>query len=296
MSIQAHLGRVGPACAALVAFSLAAVARPALADDKLPAALSPYPSADQIPLCAPGSQEQAARDEAVVKAADDALAKDGFVALKDHIPALQAVLAHAPRTLNKVERCGDALIVHVTSQKESLFALSAYMIGASTAPKGVKRTITDYSPYPRAAFLIGTAYDEFGQLDQALPVLMRGLELDPTEPKLTTEAALALDHAGRFAEALALCDRTLAQNGFLEDVDKARLYRGRGFALGELHRWDEAEASYRKSLDIAPGNTTALNELQYIAEQRKGAPPAAVQLLNSDTGKPVDPHPPGPHH
>lgn len=47
--------------------------------------------------------------------------------------------------------------------------------------------------------------------------------------------------------------------------NKAAALRGLGFILIESGKLDRAEALYRESLEIDPGNKTAINELKYIA-------------------------------
>jgi Flp pilus assembly protein TadD len=44
--------------------------------------------------------------------------------------------------------------------------------------------------------------------------------------------------------------------------------RGKGFALIELQRLDEAEVAFKSSLEIEPNNKLALNELGYIKRLR----------------------------
>lgn len=42
-----------------------------------------------------------------------------------------------------------------------------------------------------------------------------------------------------------------------------------GYALSEMGRLDEAEANYRECLKIDPKDKGAMNELLYIAQQRR---------------------------
>jgi tetratricopeptide (TPR) repeat protein len=56
--------------------------------------------------------------------------------------------------------------------------------------------------------------------------------------------------------------------------------RGCGFVLAELGRLEEAAAAYRSSLEFAPGNPIALDELEYIEHLQTGgnaAPGRAVE-------------------
>ena len=60
------------------------------------------------------------------------------------------------------------------------------------------------------------------------------------------------------------------------------MLRGRGLALTELKRLDEAEAAYRDALALEPGNALATSELQYIA----GASATSPVLLLPNAPKP----------
>jgi tetratricopeptide (TPR) repeat protein len=279
MTIQLRLGLIALGCAAAVSLGAA----PALAADL-------YPLGGDLPVCEPGSAERMARDTQALKAIDADAGQRGFAALKAHLPELEAMLAHAPKVLNKVERCGDKIVVHTNSPNESLLAMMFYSVHAKDLPAGVNGASAVYSPYPHAAFFIGAYYDEYSQWDRALPPMMRGLQGDPTDPVLTTEAALPLEQMHRPAEALALCDRTLQGNALMDAKDKARVQRCRGYALAELRRFDEAEAAYHASLDIDPGNRVALGELTHIADMRQGGPGGVRQTVNSATGQPSPPH------
>jgi Flp pilus assembly protein TadD len=66
-----------------------------------------------------------------------------------------------------------------------------------------------------------------------------------------------------------------------KDDQRAVMLRGRGFALIELGRLDEAEKAYRDSLNSEPNNARALNELTYIGRLRAGGPTAPSALSTS---------------
>jgi tetratricopeptide (TPR) repeat protein len=96
-------------------------------------------------------------------------------------------------------------------------------------------------------------------------------------PALLGERDAALAALHRPADALADSDEGLRLPQ-LTDSHRARFLRGRGFALTELNRLDEAEAAYNDSLKIDPNNPIALRELQYIAGLRAGRPRTATEL------------------
>ena len=266
-------------------------ALPAWAADPRPASFDDLPPAANLPPCAPGSAEQTKKDLALLQPIIADANQRGFAALKEKRAVLEEILSHAPASMNKVEICDGQIVVHVRTPSESLSAMMYYATQAPSYPKGVAGSVAVYSPYATAAFLVGTSYDEDRQWDKAYAALKRGLDVDPLVPSLTTEAALALEELHRAPDALVLCERTLRDNRLLETGDKARLMRCRGYALVELHRFDEAEAAYKDSLTLDPGNRIALSELKEIDEMRKtGKPTTPRTLYNSGTQEP-SPHP-----
>ncbi len=52
---------------------------------------------------------------------------------------------------------------------------------------------------------------------------------------------------------------------------ESRAWRGVGYSLIELRRWDEAEAVFQESLKLEPNNRSALDELAYIRRHRDDA-------------------------
>jgi tetratricopeptide (TPR) repeat protein len=261
---RTHLAGLGLAAA----LALASITAPALAAENALAA---------PPACEPSDPDQVAKDQKVV---DDALRTfdtGGFAALRALLPDLQTVVGHAPRSLHKIETCDGRIIIHAGSMADYL-TLSAAYPGQTTE----WRT----SPYPRAALLAGSVLVEYRDYPRAVKVLMIGVSLSPDDGMLVGEAAGALNMSGRFNEALALVERTLADYPDLPATDKARLLRAKGFAFGEMKRFDEAEAAYNESLRYEPGNPVAQNELRYIASQRQGAPPTEAVPVNPNTGEP----------
>jgi tetratricopeptide (TPR) repeat protein len=248
--------------------------------------LAALPPVDQAPPCDPSAEQQAKDEALLVSALQTFHDGGGFASLKARLPELKEAFSHAPAKPRIAEVCGEEIVVHVESPRDVLYAMTFY---ATKFKDGgaVKRAVARPSPYPLLGLEIGATYDEYEQWDQSLPFLMRAHELEPTNPIVTTEAALVLVHAHRAAESLAICDETLKDNDELKDGDKARLMRCRGFALEEMKRWDDATAAYKASLLFAPGNPTAQNELAYIRSQKSGLPPQKIQTVNSVTGEAV---------
>jgi tetratricopeptide (TPR) repeat protein len=147
--------------------------------------------------------------------------------------------------------------------------------------KGTERKIRWVkNAYPRAYFYLGFICVKTKQYKQALEYLEQGQALEPTNPKFSFEKAQALVHSGEKEQALALYQAVHEVGPHVSARDLAIAHRGRGFALIELNRLDEAEAAFKSSLEIEPNSSIAMGELQYIARLRKGEralPGKAVQ-------------------
>jgi Flp pilus assembly protein TadD len=133
--------------------------------------------------------------------------------------------------------------------------------------------------------ILGSYYVEMRRPNDALRVLEAGLALPPAVPgvprsmvpMLSVERANALGLAGRWQDALVAWERALKLPE-LSDPIKARMLRGRGVALIELKRLNEAEQSFRSALVLEPGSANAQNELAYIAALRAGRPATKPDL------------------
>jgi tetratricopeptide (TPR) repeat protein len=232
---------------------------------------------------------------------DDGTNGGGFDMLKQRLPQLEAALAHAPARLNRMELCGDKLVVYVDGPADAaagLIMAQVVMSHPDVLAKGLhgrpapKSAVAVRSPYVFLSFYVGTTYNELHQFDRAIPALEKGLALAPNNPILVNEASMALIYLRRVPEAVDLCDRALASGAPMADRDRARLYRTRGFALGELKRYGDAKASYEVSLKYDPGNGGALNEIRYYEGLIAGAPPTPVEMTTSDKFRKKDAPPP----
>ena len=112
------------------------------------------------------------------------------------------------------------------------------------------------------------------------------MQLGATVPFLISEKGAALNNLKRFDEAVADYDLGLTITGLPAD-ERARLQRGRGYALTEMRRLDDAEAAYQAALRLEPGDTRSLNELKYIAGLRAGQPAAPGGLSTQPPAAPA---------
>lgn len=196
------------------------------------------------------------KDQAIVEDAMQSLNHSGYRDIARHVPDLRQVLDHAP----------------TPDQARQLVG------GDEARALGVRRV------YSRAALILGEYDNEIGKFDEAEAYLDRGLAIDPADAALITEKGAALVARHRWDEALAVYTAGLGQHE-LSPTDQARMLRGQGFALTELKRYDDAEAAYKKSLELEPGHGGAQQELLYIARMRQGAAPEEGGLITVDKSR-----------
>ncbi len=212
--------------------------------------------------------------EAVVRATDADIAKGGIQAIRSHVPELETALASGRQAFEP-----NSGVVLTDGPAETLAAL----VGASASGRQVAAL---RNPYPAVGFFLGTYYNETGRPDEALRALDAGLKLSPlpgadlgdSVPLLLAEPGAALSALKRYSDSLANFDRALQIKNLKSDA-RAVMQRGRGFALIELGRLDEAEQAYRDSLATEPNNPRAQQELSYIARLRAGGPMAPAGLI-----------------
>jgi tetratricopeptide (TPR) repeat protein len=271
------------ACIATVTFVIALIALPAAAnaDDTAPS----------------GGAQPWEQSQALLKEVQQAVQAGGIRAIESRAAEMEKALAAAQLTY----QIGDTTYVLTDGIAEAIVAMA--MVTSDKA-KGGRKVVALDNPYPGIALYLGSYYDEIGKPDQGVRVLdvglsqaaVSGLELGESRPMLLTEKGEALVALKRAADALAVFEEGLKIDD-LEPHIHAHLYRGRGFALTELGRLDEAEEAYRASLRLEPDNSTGLHELAYIAGLRKGGNSTlpALQPLQLPSPATTSPPPPTPH-
>ncbi len=224
----------------------------------------------------------------------------GIFAVKAHSDQMEQALAAAPAQLVTTAPDGSETVL-ADGLAEALIASATLAKAKPTAP--VKISTFD-NPYPLIALYLGSYYNEIEKPDDALRVLnaglaasvVTGIDVGAHRPLLLTERGAAFAALKRWQDSLDSEDEALKEGADLAPSMIAHIQRGRGFALTELGRLDDAEAAYRESLKLQPGDQRAASELQYIARLRAGAPPTKPYLApvqpQSDTPPPdaTQPH------
>lgn len=152
------------------------------------------------------------------------------------------------------------------SQTETI----AQMAGAAVAKQDAVALVTSWCD---ALFIKGYALADLKRFAEARPLLERAVAMAPLHAHFLNELGYvyqqqrdwqrSYDTYVRARDATAFSDKGRTAR------EKARALRGMGFALIELGKWDEAEALFNESLVLEPDNPNALNELRYIAQQRR---------------------------
>lgn len=127
--------------------------------------------------------------------------------------------------------------------------------------------------YPRAHYYLGYILIHRKQFKAALPYLSAGNLLEPTNPAIIFELANAHIALGNSVQAIDLFNKINKESEYVSGKDYARSLRGKGIALIDRGKLDEAENALLGSLKGDPGNQLASNELVYISQLRKGRVP-----------------------
>lgn len=109
-----------------------------------------------------------------------------------------------------------------------------------------------------ARYLAQVASDsiEAQNLDRAIQLLHRALDLDPHFPEALGNLGVALQKKGRLEEAIATYEKVLKRK-----PDFPPILNNLGTALREKGRLEEAIATYQKALQLEPNSSAALNNL-----------------------------------
>jgi len=145
---------------------------------------------------------------------------------------------------------------------------------AAVGAKSGKDTVVVGPEWGKANFVKGFALIDLGRSDQARKFLERAVELSPFNAQFLGELGEWHKARREWPQAYDLFQRGEAVASMMPSEDSHKYFlrralRGQGFVLIEQGRLDEAEALFKRCLEIDPEDDRAKSELNYIADQRK---------------------------
>jgi tetratricopeptide (TPR) repeat protein len=145
------------------------------------------------------------------------------------------------------------------------------MVLATAASNKQDAEITD-SSWCEAHFLRGFALINLKRSAEAGMALQKAAEMAPLNAHYVNEYAEWHKASRNWQQAIDMFRKAMSLTEFApadyQDQFRARSLRGVGFSLIELGNLDDAEAAFKESLTLQPGNTVALAELEYIGQLR----------------------------
>ena len=147
----------------------------------------------------------------------------------------------------------------------------AYLV-QSTAAK--KNAVVVGTVWCDAYFLRAYGLTELGRTAEARQSLEKAIAMAPRNSQYISELSNLYSRDKKWDEAIAGYDTAarLARESSppaSRNGDLGRALRGKGYALVELGRLDEAEAIYRQCLEIDAADKAAQRELQYVQTRRE---------------------------
>ncbi|QWT18861.1 tetratricopeptide repeat protein [Bacillus sp. NP157] len=121
----------------------------------------------------------------------------------------------------------------------------------------------------------GYAYAEMARYPEAEAELKKALALSPNDAQFQGELAYVYQTEHRTQESLALYTSMVDNVPLMDDWPDAmkneftcKAWRGQGYDLAELGRFDDAEKAYRECLKVIPNEPKSEAELGWIATQK----------------------------
>ncbi len=227
------------------------------------------------------STEQITNDDAAkLEEAVKAIAESNFS--KAH-RLLEEIIANTPADYQHVKEGNDGgLTIQFWSQADFIH----YVAWMQEHPP-VRGIVWEANIYPRAHHYMGFLFVKMSRFIEAITYLRKGLELEPTSPMIQFELAQALIRSGDAAGGLAIYESVKEPGFFVSRQMLAMGYRGRGFALIEMEKLDDAEAALKKSLEIEPGHPVAVHELEFIADLRENGGQVRTESVESQVDSPL---------
>lgn len=193
--------------------------------------------------------------------------------------AAQLVRNHQPQaaidTLAPVPAAYDADHARETRRIYCGMSVQEAILYAGMAAKDKTSAVILPPGYCTALYLKGYALVDLDRVAEAKAIYERLLTLAPMYAQYQTEYGQLIRLEKDWPRMLAICtkagDAAKIADPAIRPMQQGAALRCQGYALIELHRYDEAEQWYRDALAINPKDAVAQHELGYIAQQRAKA-------------------------
>ncbi len=156
--------------------------------------------------------------------------------------------------------------------KQKLCKVEDYETAAYATLPGGKNAVLVEGGWCIALWAKGFAMIDLKQLDGSVLFLERAVTMAPLHPHYLSELGYAYQAQKQWQKSYDLyaraADAAKREGGERQKKSLRRAWFGMAYDLVELGRLDEAEAVYRKCLELTPDDKQVKDELQYVIEQR----------------------------
>ncbi|WP_294309284.1 hypothetical protein [uncultured Sphingomonas sp.] len=195
--------------------------------------------------------------------------------------AARSVRAHQPQAaidiLTPVLAAYDADHANETRRIYCGMSVQETILYAGMAAKDKTSAVILPPGYCTALYLKGYALVDLGRVAEAKAIYERLLVLAPIYAQYQTEYGQLIRLEKDWPRMLAICTKAgeaaAIADPAIRPMQQGAALRCQGYALVELHRYDEAEKRYRDALALNANDAVAQHELGYIAQQRAKAQP-----------------------
>lgn len=181
----------------------------------------------------------------------------------------------ADQALERIDRAIAGYETRFSGSRQQIYSareMTETLLYMGEAASGNKDAIAVEPEYGYAHYFRGYALVELGRHDEALPSLQKAVSLSPYNAQFMAELGNWYQDRKDWPNALSYYERAQGASEFSpEDLKKSELsraLRGIGFVYIEQRKLDEAEAIYKRCLELDPEDKTAQNELEYVRQLR----------------------------
>jgi tetratricopeptide (TPR) repeat protein len=160
-------------------------------------------------------------------------------------------------------------VLDTTIKAAAYFAYGEFLVEHNRNAEAIPQlqAALELNDYPSNGWrLLGIAFDETAQHNEALRCFKRALENNPFDPQILYNLAVCLRYLKRFDESCETFDQAIDLG--LTDSFKAQAYNARGGMLESAGKDEKAEESYRMTMKLDPTHDGAPFNLADLLERQ----------------------------